>query len=175
MLQHQKSTGKPSDAHGAWTFKLPSLKAERGNEFRPNGCILRTLEGRNQPPLSKRQIITDSSGSERLKKTGARQGSCAAPPQQKSSTSVQLTPSFSGCPFKLQTALGRWTYLAVLTMETPVRLVAWWQDDCGPVFVPVLRLDFSLNFNIIIIFPLIYLVFLKTICGSADWLPPQFW
>lgn len=65
VLQHQESTGKPSDgsAHGAWTFKLPLLKAERGNEFKPNGRKLRTLEGRNEWPLSKRQIITDSSSS----------------------------------------------------------------------------------------------------------------
>lgn len=63
VLQHQESTGKPSDDSGAWTFKLPSLKAERGNEFKPNGRKLRTLEGRNEPPLSKRQIITDSSSS----------------------------------------------------------------------------------------------------------------
>lgn len=64
VLQHQESTGKPSDdsARGAWTFKLPSLKAERGNEFKPNGRKLRTPEGRNKLPLSKRQIITDSKG-----------------------------------------------------------------------------------------------------------------
>lgn len=113
VLQHQESTGKPSDdsAHGAGTFKLPSLKAERGNELKPNGRKLRTLEGRNELPLSKRQIITDSSSGQRLKKTGARQGSCAAPPQQKSSTSVQLTLSFSWCPITATPA--RWLWASI--------------------------------------------------------------